>query len=361
MAQRYGKELIEEIPELDMVLGDGNLANILDHIEEAKDKRLLTWQETQSFLYDEKMPRQRFEESHYAYIKIAEGCNNRCSYCVIPQIKGSYRSRTKESILGEVAWLAEQGVKEIIVTAQDTTRYGMDIYQGLELANLLAAIAEIDGIEWIRLLYCYPEVFTDELIEVMRKEPKICKYLDIPLQHANNKILTEMNRRYLKQDVERLINKLRKAIPDIVLRTTFITGFPGEGEEEYAELQNFVREMKFDRLGVFAYSREENTPAGMRKDQVPEEVREDRKNRLLELQAEQAEENQKKWIGKTVKVLLEERLDHTQWLGRSEGDAPEIDGQVYVRAQKKEFSTGDMIEVTVTNADIYDLEGEARC
>jgi ribosomal protein S12 methylthiotransferase len=361
LAQRYGKELMQEIPELDMVLGDGNLANILDNIEEAQDKRLLTWKKRQSFLYDEKMPRKRIEPNYYTYIKIAEGCDNCCSYCVIPQIKGSYRSRTKESVIEEVSQLARQGVKEIIVTAQDTTRYGSDIYQSLELVNLLKEIIHINGIEWIRLLYCYPEVFTDELIEFMGKEPKICRYLDLPLQHANDRILAEMNRRYTRQDVESLIGKLRKAMPDIVIRTTFITGLPGEGEEEYTELQDFVRKMKFDKLGVFAYSREENTPAGMREDQVPEEIREDRKDRLLELQAEQSWEIQQKWIGKMIRVIIEEKIDDEKWLGRSEGDAPEIDGQVFVNSSNKELNIGEIIEVVIINADTYDLEGEARC
>jgi ribosomal protein S12 methylthiotransferase len=361
LAQRYGKELMQEIPELDMVLGDGNLANILDNIEEAQDKRLLTWKKRQSFLYDEKMPRKRIEPNYYTYIKIAEGCDNCCSYCVIPQIKGSYRSRTKESVIEEVSQLARQGVKEIIVTAQDTTRYGSDIYQSLELVNLLKEIIQINGIEWIRLLYCYPEVFTDELIEFMGKEPKICRYLDLPLQHANDRILAEMNRRYTRQDVESLIGKLRKAMPDIVIRTTFITGLPGEGEEEYTELQDFVRKMKFDKLGVFAYSREENTPAGMREDQVPEEIREDRKDRLLELQAEQSWEIQQKWIGKMIRVIIEEKIDDEKWLGRSEGDAPEIDGQVFVNSSNKELNIGEIIEVVIINADTYDLEGEARC
>lgn len=361
LAHRYGKELMQEIPELDMVLGDGNLANILDNIEEAQDKRLLTWQKRQSFLYDEKMPRKRLEPNYYTYIKIAEGCDNCCSYCVIPQIKGSYRSRTKESVIEEVRQLAGQGVKEIIVTAQDTTRYGSDIYQSLELVNLLKEIAKINGVEWIRLLYCYPEVFTDELIEFMSKERKICRYLDLPLQHANNRILSEMNRRYSKQDIERLIEKLRKAMPDIVIRTTFITGLPGESEEDYAELQDFVRKMKFDKLGVFAYSREENTPAGIREDQVPEEIRENRRIRLLDLQAEQSEQIQKKWVGKTVKVIIEEQIEGNKWLGRSEGDAPEIDGQVFVKSPNKKLNIGDIIEVDITDTDTYDLEGEARC
>lgn len=358
MAQRYGKDLIIEIPELDGVLGDGNLSNIVEDVKVAGRTRLLTWKKSPDFLYNHDMPRKRFGHSFVGYIKIAEGCDNYCSYCVIPQIRGSYRSRPEESVLEEAKKMALEGVKEIILLAQDTTRYGLDIYGKPRLPLLLQQLGEIPGIEWIRLMYCYPDMFTDELIETIRSQTKICKYVDLPLQHADNKVLAEMNRRYTAEDAVTLINKLRNAVPDIVIRTTFITGFPGESEKEFNNLLEFVQKIKFDRLGVFAYSCEENTPAGRRKDQVPPEIREERRDKLMALQAKIAYELQQKRVGKIIKVILEEKIEENKWIGRSEGDAPEIDGQVYLTLKGNSYKPGDIVKARILQADSYDLVGE---
>jgi len=356
LAQRYGKELLRDIPELDGVLGDGDLHNIVSTIEENPDQRIITWKEAQDFLYTHEMPRILSGPSYSAYVKIAEGCDNCCSYCAIPKIKGSYRSRIKQSVVEETKRLAAEGTKEIILVAQDLTRYGLDIYGKQELPSLLKDLVHIDGIEWIRLMYCYPDVITDELIETIASEAKICKYLDIPLQHGDNEILDRMNRRNTSEEAQGLIEKLRLKIPGIFIRSTFIAGFPGESEEQFQNLQKFVRQMKFDRLGVFAYSQEDNTPAAKMKNQVPKAVREARKDSLMALQADLAYEIQQTRVGKTLKVILEEELTDG-WRGRSEGDAPEIDGQVYCKAIQEHFP-GDIIDVKIIQADSYDFWGE---
>ncbi|KUO66585.1 MAG: ribosomal protein S12 methylthiotransferase RimO [Gracilibacter sp. BRH_c7a] len=356
LAQRYGKELVKEIPELDGVLGDGELHNIVSIIESDDNQRVFTWKETQDFLYTHEMPRIRTGFTFSTYVKIAEGCDNRCSYCAIPGIKGSYRSRNKESVLEETKRLAGEGTKEIILVAQDLTRYGLDLYGKQELPSLLKEMVRIDGLEWIRLMYCYPDVLTDELIDIIALEPKICNYLDIPLQHGDNEILARMNRRNTREQAEQLIEKLRSRIPEIFIRSTFITGFPGETERHFQNLQSFIKRMRFDRLGVFAYSQEENTPAGKMKDQVPSAVREARKDSLMAMQAELVNEIQQKRIGRSLKMILEEELPDG-WRGRSEGDAPEIDGQVYCKTFQG-HSSGDIINVKILQADSYDLWGE---
>ncbi|NLI93712.1 MAG: 30S ribosomal protein S12 methylthiotransferase RimO [Peptococcaceae bacterium] len=357
LAQRYGEELLKEIPELDGVLGDGDLQRIPLEIENARHQRVHTFSKQQDFIYSHAMPRVRFGPSFSAYLKIAEGCDNRCSYCAIPMIKGKYRSRPIESILAEAKKLASEGVKEIILVAQDTTRFGIDLYGKFCLPGLLHELAQIEDIRWIRLMYCYPDVFSDELIEIIAKEPKICKYVDLPLQHADNKILAKMNRRNTAEEAEILINKLRTSIPGIFIRSTFITGFPGETEEQFAKMLQFIRQVPLDRLGVFAYSQEENTPAGMMEDQIPTEVREERKNVMMSLQAELASELQQRRIGQTLQVILEEEVAKNKWVGRSEGDAPEIDGQIYVTVQH-EHSPGDILHVRILQVDSYDMQGE---
>lgn len=356
LAQRYGKELLRDIPELDGVLGDGDLHNIVATIENNPDQRVITWKKAHDFLYTHEMPRIRSGQSFSAYVKIAEGCDNCCSYCAIPKIKGSYRSRIKESVVEETIRLAEEGAKEIILVAQDITRYGLDLYGKQELSGLLKELARIDGIEWIRLMYCYPDVITDELIETIASEPKICKYIDIPLQHGDNEVLARMNRRNTREEAQKLIEKLRLKIPGIFIRSTFIAGFPGESEEHFQNLQEFIRQMRFDRLGVFAYSQEDKTPAAKMKDQVPKAVREARKDSLMAMQADLAYEIQQTKIGRTLRVILEEQLPDG-WRGRSEGDAPEIDGQVYCKTFLK-HSPGDIINVKITQADSYDFWGE---
>ncbi len=357
LAQRYGKQLLEEIPELDGVLGDGDLNKIVAAIDDSSNQRIYTYNNNQNFIYSHEMPRILSGPPYFAYVKIAEGCNNCCSYCAIPQIKGRYRSRAIESIVEETRRLALEGVKEIALVAQDTTRFGIDRYGSFRLSDLLKELIEVENIEWIRLMYCYPDAFSDELIKLLSEEPKICKYVDLPLQHADNEILARMNRRNTVEEAETLISKLRKEIPNIFIRSTFITGFPGETEEQFQNLLKFIRKVKLDRLGVFAYSQEENTPAGKMKDQIPLKVRETRKDAVMALQAELAYQIQQKRVGQTLKVILEEELSEQNWLGRTEGDAPEIDGQIYLKIYKK-HEPGDIIKARILRADSYDLEGK---
>jgi len=359
LAQRYGSELMQDIPELDGVLGTGNIAEIAEIVQSAENTRTnLVKPGLPDFLHDEKMPRIRFTPDYLAYVKVAEGCDNYCTYCVIPYVRGHFRSRSEESVLQEVRNMAAQGVKEIMVMAQDTTRFGFDLSGELRLPQLIRQLACIEGIEWIRLMYCYPERFSDELIETMRQEPKVCRYIDLPLQHADNKILKDMNRRGTIEQAETLIGKLRSAMPDITLRTTMITGFPGETEQEFQTMVDFIQRVQFDRLGVFAYSREENTPAGQREDQVPPDVREQRRAQIMQIQQEISKSRLQRWVKRVVTVLLEQKLPDGRWMGRTEGDAPEIDGQVYITGAHNSLQVGKMIKVRINEADIYDLIGE---
>ena len=358
LAQRYGSELMLEIPELDGVLGTGNIDEITKLVQVPKGERLsLLKQGKPDFLHDEKTPRKRSTPDYLAYVKVAEGCDNYCTYCVIPSVRGNFRSRPEESVIREVENMASQGVKEIMVMAQDTTRYGHDLYGELRLPQLIRKLARIEGIEWIRLMYCYPERFTDELIEVMRQEPKVCKYIDLPLQHTNNKVLKEMNRRGTIEEAEVLIRKLRAAMPDITLRTTMITGFPGETEQEFQTMLDFIQRVQFDRLGVFSYSQEESTPAGQREDQVLPEIREQRRDLVMQKQQSISGQRQQRWVDRIVTVLLEQKLPDGRWMGRTEGDAPEIDGQVYITGVQASIHVGDMIKVRILEADSYDLMG----
>ncbi|MGE4273126.1 MAG: 30S ribosomal protein S12 methylthiotransferase RimO [Desulfitobacterium sp.] len=358
LAQRYGDELLAEIPELDGVMGTGNISEILETIEEAeKTKVRRISAEAPAFIYDEAMPRVRLSPKQYAYVKVAEGCDNLCTYCIIPQVRGHFRSRKQESIINEVKAMAQEGVKEVLLIAQDTTRYGKDLYGEYRLPSLIKEIAKIEGVEWIRLMYCYPELFTDELIQVMKETPKVCRYLDLPLQHAHNKVLREMNRRGTVEEAEELILKLRRELPDIRLRTTMITGFPGETDEEFKAILDFAQRIRFDRLGAFAYSQEESTPAAKREDQIPEDIREQRRDELMKLQLDIAYQQQQRWVGQTLKVLIEEELPDGRWAGRSEGDAPEIDGLVYIHSPIP-LEIGKFVQVKVTEADSYDLMGE---
>ncbi|HWJ04100.1 MAG TPA: 30S ribosomal protein S12 methylthiotransferase RimO, partial [Verrucomicrobiae bacterium] len=358
LAQKYREELLAELPELDAITGTGDIDKIAEIAWRALEGERVDQVNLPKYIYDHQAPRYRMTPGYSAYVKVAEGCDNRCSYCVIPEMRGAYRSRPMESILTEVRELAAAGVKEILLIAQDTTRYGQELYGEYKLPELIRSIAPIKGIEWIRLLYCYPTHFTQELIDTMANEPKVCKYLDLPLQHADNAILRAMHRRGTNAEIEDLITRLRKAMPGLALRTTFIVGFPGETEENFQTLLDFVAKMRFDRLGVFTYSQEEGTPAGAREDQIPQAVKDERQDRLMSMQSEIAAAINAQWIGKKVRVLVEGTTGDPErpYVGRTERDAPEIDGQVYFSGP--ETTVGSMLDVLVTGAETYDLIGE---
>ena len=358
LAQRYQEEIVKEIPEVDAVLGTTSYDKIADAIDgalagnvsiELADVDALPLVETKRLVTT---------GGHYAYLKIAEGCDKHCTYCIIPKIRGNYRSVPMERLLEEAADLAEQGVKELILVAQETTLYGRDIYGEKSLHKLLRELCRIKGIRWIRILYCYPEEIDDNLIQVMKEESKICHYLDLPIQHANNEILKRMGRRTSKEQLIAIIEKLREAIPDITLRTTLITGFPGETKEQHEELMEFVDQMEFDRLGVFTYSPEEDTPAAEMPRQVPEEVKEERQAEIMELQQEIAFEQAEDMIGREVLVMIEGKVaDEDAYVGRTYKDAPNVDGLIFVNTDE-ELMSGDFARVKITGALEYDLIGE---
>ena len=358
LAQKYKSDLMAEIPEIDGIMGTGDINRITDVVKTALAGDTPAPIVRPDFLYDHNLPRVQSTPFYTAFVKIAEGCDNRCSYCVIPELRGGYRSRTMESVIEEVRTLADRGVKEINLIAQDTTRYGEDIYGSFKLAELLKRLADIQGIEWFRVLYAYPTHFTDELVEVLASTPKICHYLDIPLQHAHDRILREMNRRGSRQEIVSLVDKLRARIPQIAIRTSFIVGFPGETEEEFLHLLEFVKEVQFDRVGVFTYSREEDTPAGIMPGQVPEEVKEDRRDRLMTVQQEISLEKNRQKIGQILSVLVEGNSSENPELniGRTEFDAPDIDGNIFFPGPA--LMSGEIIRVKVTEAMEYDLIGE---
>lgn len=359
LAQRYQNEVLDEIPEVDAVVGIGANRDIV-----AVCDRVLADETVTEFPAQEELPlsgeRVLTTPEYYAYLKIAEGCNNCCTYCAIPQIRGKFRSREMDDIADEAAQLAEKGVKELILVAQDTTLYGKDLYGYLALPELLKKLCAIDGIRWIRLLYCYPDEFTDELIDVMATEEKVLHYVDLPLQHANDEILKRMNRRCTAEQAAELIEKLRERIPDIVIRTTFITGFPGEGEEEFEDLAVFVNEIEFDCLGCFAYSAEEGTPAAEFEDQVDERTKNDRKEIIMNDQYNIMLEKHEALIGETFEVLVEGYDEYSDsYFGRTYRDAPEIDSVIKFTASD-ELDEGDFCMVKVFNIDEYDLIGEAE-
>ena len=295
---------------------------------------------------------------YYEYLKIAEGCDKHCTYCIIPKVRGNFRSFTMEYLLEQAEYLVKNGTKELILVAQETTLYGMDIYGKKALPELLRKLCKIDGLEWIRILYCYPEEITDELIQVIKEEPKICKYLDMPIQHSSDNILKRMGRRTSRQELVDIITKLRENIPDIALRTTLITGFPGETEEDVEDLLDFVDTMEFDRLGVFTYSPEEGTPAATMSEQIEEEVKENRRDRIMELQQEVSLDKSAAMVGKTVQVMIEGKIaDDDAYVGRSYKDAPNVDGYVFVNTNAQLMS-GQIVSVNITGAMEYDLIGE---
>lgn len=357
MAQRYQKEIIEEVPEVDAVLGTTSYGDIVKALEEAVAGNHFEEFRDIDYLPDTGSKRVLTTGGHFGYLKIAEGCDKHCTYCIIPKLRGKFRSVPMERLIAQAEDMAEQGVKELILVAQESTVYGKDLYGKKSLHILLKKLCEIRGIRWIRILYCYPEEIYDELIETIRDEKKICHYLDIPIQHASDRILKRMGRRTSKQELIDIVGKLRKEIPDIVLRTTLITGFPGETEEDHEELKEFVDEMEFDRLGVFTYSPEENTPAAEMADQVSEEVKEERRDELMELQQEISYDRGQDRIGQELLVMIEGKVaDESAYIGRTYGDAPKVDGYIFVQTGEL-LMTGDFAKVRVTGALEYDLIG----
>ena len=358
LAQRYQQEIIDEIPEVDAVLGTTSYDHIVEAVEEALAGNGHVVLEDVDALPDVKEKRLVTTGGHYAYMKIAEGCDKHCTYCIIPKLRGNYRSVPMEKLLAEAKDLADQGVKELILVAQETTVYGKDLYGEKSLHKLLRELCKISGIQWIRILYCYPEEIYDELIQTIKEEKKVCHYLDLPIQHASDAVLKRMGRRTSKAQLVEIIEKLRKEIPDISLRTTLITGFPGETQEQHEELKNFVDEMEFDRLGVFTYSPEEDTPAATMTEQIPEEVKEDRQAELMELQQEIAFDLAEDMVGREVLVMIEGKVaDENAYVGRTYKDAPNVDGLIFINTDE-ELMSGDFARVRVTGALEYDLIGE---
>ena len=358
LAQRYREEIIDEIPEVDEVLVTTAYHKILDAVDAAlRGEHEVMLSELDALPLPDTR-RLVTTGGHFAYLKIAEGCDKHCTYCIIPKIRGNFRSIPMDRLVREAQELADQGVKELILVAQETTLYGKDLYGEKSLHILLKKLCEISGLRWIRILYCYPEEITDELIQVIKEEPKICNYLDLPIQHANDKILGRMGRRTSKQELVDIIGKLRSEIPDICLRTTLITGFPGETQEQHEELMEFVDEMEFDRLGVFTYSPEEDTPAAEMPDQIDEEVKLDRQAELMELQQEIAFDNAQDMVGREVLVMIEGKVaDENAYVGRTYRDAPNVDGLIFINTDE-ELLSGDFARVRVTGAVDYDLIGE---
>ena len=359
LAERYKDEILEEIPEIDAVLGTTSYDAIVDAVNEALKGQSYEHYESIDYLPDNsKVDRVVTTGSHMAYLKIAEGCDKRCSYCIIPKIRGHFRSVPMEELLREAESLAQQGVRELVLVAQETTLYGKDLTGKKELPTLIHNLCKIDGIEWIRLLYCYPEEINDELIEVIKTEEKVCHYIDMPIQHSENRILQRMGRRASREDLVAVIQKLRKEIPDIAIRTTLITGFPGETQKDHEGLLEFVKECRFERLGVFTYSPEEGTLAAEFEDQIPEEVKEERRDEIMTLQQEIYFEHTQEMVGKVVKVMVEGYLyEDDIYIGRSYMDAPKVDGCVFINSQE-ELMTGDFVYVKITQGREYDMIGE---
>ncbi|WP_313756514.1 30S ribosomal protein S12 methylthiotransferase RimO [Tissierella sp.] len=356
LAERYSQELMDEIPDIDAVIGTGNIKDISLVIKELelKSQRI---KKTGNIDVDYLEEVKRINFNITEYVRISEGCDNFCTYCIIPRLRGKHRSRKMEDIIEEVKYLASNGVKEIILIGQNTSDYGIDLYGEYSLYKLLDELNNIDGITWIRLLYLYPDNFNDNLIKSIKNNQKVVKYVDIPLQHVNNNVLKKMNRRTSKENIILLIDKLRKEIPEIIIRTTFIVGFPGETEEHFNDLLNFIKNIKFERLGVFTYSQEEDTPAYDLPNQVSQEIKEYRRDKVMELQKDISEDIMMSKVGKTFNVLIEELCGNNTYVGRTYMDSPEIDGVVYVNSIKK-LQIGDFIKVKVTDYLEYDLIGE---
>ena len=358
LAQRYQKEILDEIEEVDAVLGTASYDAVAETVEKVLGGQKELRFESIDRLVPDQGGRVLTTGGHYAYLKIAEGCDKRCTYCIIPKLRGHFRSVPEEQLLAEAQRLADQGVKELILVAQETTVYGVDLYGEKRLPQLLTKLARVPGIRWIRVQYCYPEEITEELIQVIKNEPKVCHYLDLPIQHASDRILKRMGRRTTQADLRRIIGRLREEIPDICLRTTLISGFPGETEDDHEELMRFVDDCEFDRLGVFPYSAEEDTPAASMPDQIPEEVKEERRAELMELQQEIAFEKAEEMAGRELTVMIEGKVaDENAYVGRTYKDAPGVDGYLFLNTDETLMS-GDFARVRVTGALEYDLIGE---
>ena len=358
LAQRYQKEITEEIPEVDAILGTTSYDKILEAIEKALKGQVYEQFEDIQRLALPEGRRLLTTGGHYAYLKIAEGCDKHCTYCIIPYARGPIRSLPMEQLVAEAESLAGEGVKELILVAQETTLYGTDLYGEKSLHVLIRRLCRIQGIRWIRVLYCYPEEIYEELIQTMKEEPKFCHYLDLPIQHASDGILRRMGRRTTRKDLEQIIGRLREEVSDIILRTTLITGFPGETQEQHQELMEFVDQMEFNRLGVFAYSPEEDTPAASMADQIPEEVKQQRRDELMELQQEVAFDLAEDMVGRSVWAMIEGQVSgENAYVARTYGDAPGVDGYLFINTDEV-LVTGDFARVKITGACEYDLIGE---
>lgn len=357
LAQRYSDELLNEIPEIDIVLGTTSFDMIIEKVEELEHgikNSLIT--DINKHIKEE-MPRSLLTDNYTAYLKVAEGCDNHCTYCIIPKLRGNYRSRKQEDILKEAKLLAKNGVKELIVIAQDTTKYGIDLYGEKKIAELLRALNEIEELKWIRVLYSYPEDVDSEFVKAVKESEKVLPYFDIPVQHANDKILKLMNRKTTKAQIKENIARIRSEIPHASIRTSIIVGFPTETEEQFEELCEFVKDVKFDRLGVFAYSQEEDTPAALLEGQIEDDIKQDRRNRLMEIQQQVSFEKNKAFVGSTLEAIIENKADEGVFEARTYRDMIEIDGLVFVHTDKN-LRKGQFVEVKITDALEYDLIGE---
>lgn len=357
LAQRYPEELQEEIPEVDGIMGPGYVGKINEFLEEVAGDKIPSWTESYESDYVEGVRKQSGNISEY--IKISEGCNNRCTYCIIPYLRGNNKSRKIEDIVTEAEELVRSGTREIILIAQNTTDYGIDLYGEFKLAELLDRLEKIKDLKWIRVMYAYPDHFDEKLIASFKNNSKVLPYIDMPLQHGADNILRKMNRKTDKQGILNLVRQLRKKLPNLVLRSTFIVGFPGETEEDFQELLDFIRELQFDRVGAFTYSREEGTPAAEFENQVPEDVKKERLSRFMKVQQDISENKLEKRIGETLDVLIEEQLDENLYSGRSYMDAPEIDGVVYINPLRKNLNIDSFIPVKITGSMEHDLVGDA--
>lgn len=360
LAQRYHEEIKEDIPEVDLIVGTMGYEKLTEKIEEALNNKGVVVEsfEDINYLPTPLTDRDSMSGGYYAYLKIAEGCDKCCTYCVIPKVRGKYRSVPMDNLIEQAEHLVENGAKEIILVAQETTLYGKDLYGEKSLPKLLRRLSEIEELRWIRILYCYPEEITDELIDTIAELPKVCNYLDIPIQHGSDNILKKMGRWTDKNEIISIVDRLRKKIPDIALRTTLITGFPGETEEDFEELKEFVKKLRFERLGVFTYSREEDTPAAEMEGQVPEDVKEARRDEIMEIQQEIAFEKGKERIGDDFDVMIEGSLpDEGVYIARTYMDAPDVDGYVFISSDWH-LDSGDFVKVEITGAKEYDLIGD---
>lgn len=359
LAQRYHNEIKEDIPEVDLIVGTMGYEDLSDKINEALEgKGVLESLKDIDYLPTPLTDRDSMSGGYYAYLKIAEGCDKCCTYCVIPKVRGHYRSVPMDNLIAQAKHLVSNGAKEIILVAQETTLYGKDIYGQKSLPKLLDELSKIEELKWIRILYCYPEEITDELIDAIKRNPKVCNYLDMPIQHGADDVLKRMGRWTNREQIENTVSKLRKEIPDIALRTTLITGFPGETEEDFEQLKEFVEKMQFDRLGVFTYSREEDTPAAEMDEQIDEEIKASRRDEIMQIQQDIAFDKSNSRVGEIYEVMIEGKLpDEGVYIARTYMDAPDVDGYVFIQSDYN-LDSGDFVKVEITRSDEYDLIGE---